>query len=116
MATRDEIIQYIYELKDRVTGKLRAIVGASKAQADQADKTADEVQRSNDRIRQSYDGVGGAIGKLRGLLAGLGIAVGLNEAKDALISVLETGERNKLSVKVGDKVCQEARPADDHDR
>jgi tape measure domain-containing protein len=93
MATRDEIIQYIYELKDRVTGKLRAIVGASKAQADQADKTADEVQRSNDRIRQSYDGVGGAIGKLRGLLAGLGIAVGLNEAKDALISVLETGER-----------------------
>jgi len=93
MATRDEFIQYIYELKDRVTGKLRAIVGASKAQADQADKTADEVQRSNDRIRQSYDGVGGAIGKLRGLLAGLGIAVGLNEAKDALISVLETGER-----------------------
>lgn len=93
MATRDEIIQYIYELKDRVTGKLRAIVGASKAQADQADKTADEVQRSNDRIRQSYDGVGGAIGKLRGMLAGLGIAVGLNEAKDLLVSILETGER-----------------------
>ena len=38
MASRDEIIQYIYELKDRVTGKLRAIVGASKAQADRRTK------------------------------------------------------------------------------
>lgn len=93
MAKRDEIIQYIYELKDRVTGKLREITGASRRTAAQADETAEKIQRSNDRIRQSYDGVGGAVGKLRGLLAGLGIAVGLNEAKDALISVLETGER-----------------------
>lgn len=92
MATRDQIITYIYDLKDKVTGKLRAIVGASKAAGDQADRTAEQTQRSNDKIGKSYDGVGASLGKLRGILAAVGVAFSFSAIKDGIVNLLSAGD------------------------
>lgn len=91
MANR--IVQAVYDLKDQITGKLRTISESIRTNRTESDKAAAAIERNNKRTSDSYTATANAIGKVRGLLAGIGIAVGVNEAKDALVAILETGER-----------------------
>lgn len=118
MANR--IIQTVYDLKDKVSGKLIKISQSLKAHGAESDRTSDKVVRDNKRASESYTRIGTTVGKLRGALSGFGrgmlkvtgIATGLAGALVGLVTVRLFGGGIKSAVEFGDALRQVGALAD----
>ena len=74
MAT-NRIVQAVYDLKDNVTAKLKAIGGA--------------LGQNRDDVKRTADSLAG----LRKAIVGLGALVGLRQIKEGIEEIINTGER-----------------------
>jgi len=91
MANR--VVQAVYDLKDSITGKLRTISDALRANTKVSDQTTASVERNNRRQSDSYKKTADSLSGLRSALAAVGTFVGLSKVKDGIEAVIATGER-----------------------
>lgn len=89
----NKIVQAIYDLKDNVSAGLKRIGSAWKGAENDADKASTGINKSTGRMSEGFAAASAGIGKFRAALGGLVALVGLSKLKDALVGILNTGER-----------------------
>ena len=88
----NKIVQAIYDLKDNISGKLKAIGDAWRGAGDDADKASARASASGKRLSDSFAQSADGVAKLREGLALLAGVVGFEKIGEGLKEIIDVGE------------------------
>jgi len=93
MALLDQVIRYVYDLKDNISAKLKVITGGLKDNASASNAAANAAEKSARQQSEAYKKAADSIGGLRTALSALAVFVGFDKLTEGIKAVVDTGER-----------------------